>query len=389
MLPRRRGCLCLFLPGAALVGDAAAEGNSLCCALFAHTSRLLLAKSKSHAEEAAPQQHLSTPEIILLFLNGKSFCLLHVLALPMSAWYIGEWCVGAQSRVWAGVRHSGAVVLQVHSVLVHSASPGVWCMVLVLSTDLWCIVSWCQSWCMEHSAGASPRAWYIASIAWCQVRCMVHCAQCSAAVLFHLPVWLHGASLYPSEWRTVHSAQNQSSCQSHCQSECHPSARCTLHGTGPGLGASPGAWCALSVQVYGVWHTVHESHCHSGCQAQCTMHCEQRTVPTPGLIPLLAPVHDPTFDPSALCVLHGTPCQLHAHRACSTMHAVSPSGGLDANPSARRTMHSPRPGPQRVVRRARCTMQGKDPLPNPSAGPGAGPGAGAGAGAGAGSGRWC
>lgn len=38
------------------------------------------------------------------------------------------------------MRHSRAVVLQVHSVLVHSASPGVLCTVLVLSIDLWCMV---------------------------------------------------------------------------------------------------------------------------------------------------------------------------------------------------------------------------------------------------------
>ena len=129
VLPRRRGCLCLFLPGAALVGDAAAEGNSLCCALFAHTSRLLLAKSKSHAEEAAPQQHLSTPEIILLFLNGKSFCLLHVLALPMSAWYIGEWCT-EQGVGWCAAQWgSGAAGAQ-------------------------CVGAQCQSRCVVH--GASP-----------------------------------------------------------------------------------------------------------------------------------------------------------------------------------------------------------------------------------------
>lgn len=107
VLPRRTGCLCLFLPRAALVGDVAAEGNSLCCALFVHTSQLLLAKSKSHAEEAAPQQHLSTPEVILTFLNGISLCLLHdpslkhrctvhVLALPMSAWCLGAQCVAAR-----------------------------------------------------------------------------------------------------------------------------------------------------------------------------------------------------------------------------------------------------------------------------------------------------
>uniref|UniRef100_A0A669Q095 Potassium two pore domain channel subfamily K member 3 n=1 Tax=Phasianus colchicus TaxID=9054 RepID=A0A669Q095_PHACC len=41
----------------------------------------------------------------------------------------------------------------------------------------------------------------------------------------------------------VHNAENQSSCQSHCQSECHPSAQCTVHGAGPGLGVSLGAWC--------------------------------------------------------------------------------------------------------------------------------------------------